>query len=113
MKKLLAATGLALIALSTTIMAGEDEGQVGKKIYERAFSRGCGTCHDVAPTPNLVKEINEGTLDEKKFADVMKNGKGNMVKAIDTIMALDPVKKAGLSEDQAIDVLYKYLKGKK
>jgi hypothetical protein len=36
-----------------------------------------------------------------------------MPKAIDNIMELDPVKKAGLTEDQAIDVLFKYLKGKK
>lgn len=111
MKKLLAVTGLALIALSTTVMA--DEGDMGKKIYERAFGRGCATCHDVAPQPNLVKEINEGTLDEKKFADVMKNGKGNMPKAIDKIMELKPVQDAKVTEDQAIDALYKYLKGKK
>jgi hypothetical protein len=111
MKKLLAATGLALMALSTTAMA--DEGDVGKKIYERAFGRGCATCHDVSPNPNLVQRINEGVLDEKKFAQVMREGQNTMPKAIDTIMKLPFVEKEKLTEDQAIDALYKYLKGKK
>jgi mono/diheme cytochrome c family protein len=110
MKKLLVAA--ALIALSGQAFANEDA-DVAKKVYNQAFGRGCGACHDVSPNPNLVKNINEGTLDEKKFAEVVKEGRGGMPKAIGAIMAVPAVQKAGLTEDQIIDVLYKYLKHKK
>jgi cytochrome c5 len=110
MKKLLMA--VAFVALSGQAMADESV-EVGKKIYNQAFGRGCGTCHDVAPNPNLVKNINEGTLDEKKFATVIKEGRNTMPKAIDAIMKIPAVEKAGMTEDQAIDALFKYLKHKK
>ncbi len=115
MKKLLiAATGLALVALSSQVFAEEaDSADVAKKVYNQAFGRGCGACHDVAPNPNLVKNINEGTLDEKKFAEVLKEGRGGMPKAMAAIMSLPPVQKSGLKEEQVIDALFKYLKHKK
>lgn len=103
---------VGLVALSTQAFA-DDNAEVAKKIYNQAFGRGCGACHDVAPNPNLVKNINEGTLDEKKFAEVIKEGRNTMPKAIDAIMALPAVQKSGLKEDEAIDALFKYLKHKK
>lgn len=110
MKKLLMA--VALVALSGQAFADESA-EVAKKVYNQAFGRGCGTCHDVAPNPNLVKNINEGTLDEKKFVQVIKEGRNGMPKAIDAIMAIPAVQKSGLTEEQVLDALYKYLKHKK
>ncbi len=113
MKKLLiAAAGLALVVLSGQAFADENA-EIAKKVYNQAFGRGCGACHDVAPNPNLVKNINEGTLDEKKFAEVLKEGRGGMPKAMDAIMKLPVVEKSGLKDEQVVDALFKYLKHKK
>ena len=109
MKKSLAAVaGIALIALSGQAFAA-DEVKVGKKIYDRAFGRGCGSCHDIASNPQLKALIKAGKLDRAKFGATIKNGKGGMPKAVAAIMAVGPVKKAGYTEDQAIDAVYKYL----
>lgn len=81
---------------------------VGMKIYDRAFGRGCGTCHDVAPNPNLFEVVKKLSMGE--FATVLKNGKNAMPKAVDAILAVGPVKKAGYSEDEAIEAVYNYLK---
>jgi len=52
MKKTLGTlAGIALITLSGQVFADEAS-DVGKKIYERAFGRGCGTCHDIASCIN-------------------------------------------------------------
>ena len=45
-KTLIALAGLSLIALSGQALADE-ELKVGQKIYDRAFGRGCGACHDI------------------------------------------------------------------
>lgn len=113
MKKLLIAS-IAVLALSSQAFAEEaDSADVAKKVYNQAFGRGCGACHDTAPNPNLVKNINEGTLDEKKFIEVLKEGRGGMPKAIKAIMDVPAVQKSGLSEQQVVDALYKFLKHKK
>lgn len=85
---------------------------VGSKIYDRAMGRGCATCHDVSPNPVLTESIQKLSRDE--FGDVMKNGKndGKMPVMIGAIMAVGPVKKAKMSEDEAIDAIYAYLKGR-
>ena len=112
MKKSLAAlAGITLIALSGAAFADEST-EVGKKIYERAFGRGCGTCHDIASNPQLPALIKAGTLDRAKFEQVLKEGKGGMPKAIEEIMKNKAVEKAGYGEDQAVDALYEYLKSK-
>ncbi|MDD1605264.1 MAG: cytochrome c [Methylococcaceae bacterium] len=112
MKKSLAAlAGITLIALSGAAFADEST-EVGKKIYERAFGRGCGSCHDIASNPQLSELIKADKLDRATFEKVLKEGKGGMPKAIETIMALAPVTKAGYGEDQAVDALYNYLKTK-
>lgn len=112
MKKILMA--MALVALSGQAFATEDANkEVADKVYKQAFGRGCGACHDTAPNPNLVKNINEGTLDEKKFEEVLKEGRGGMPKAVAAIMAVPAVQKSGLTEQQVIDALYKFLKHKK
>jgi cytochrome c551 len=100
--------GASLIAMSTQVFAEGDD--VGAKIYERAFGRGCGTCHDIKTNPQLKELIHAGKLPKDQFAKVLKEGKNGMPKAVAAIMEVGPVKKAGLSEDQAIDALYEFLK---
>jgi hypothetical protein len=39
----------------------------------------------------------------------LKEGKNGMPKAMDAIMAVGPVKKAGLNEDEAIDAVWSFL----
>lgn len=107
--------GMLLVAAATfagAAMAEEGNAEIGQKIYDRAFGRGCGTCHDVQPNPNLFESVNKLSRDE--FKAVLVNGRNAMPKAMDQIMAMGPVKSAGLTEDQAVDALIAYLKaGKK
>ncbi len=112
MKKSLATlAGVMLVTLSGSVFAGEAE-DVGQKIYERAFGRGCGSCHDIKTNPQLSELIKAGTLDRASFEKTLKEGKGGMPKAIETILEVGAVKKAGYGEDQAVDALYNYLKTK-
>ncbi|CAA9890499.1 conserved exported hypothetical protein [Candidatus Methylobacter favarea] len=112
MKKTLGTlTGIVLIALSVSAVADEQT-EIGKKIYERAFGRGCGTCHDIASNPQLTANIKAGTLDRAKFEQVIREGKGGMPKAIDEIMKNKAVQKAGYTEELALDALYKYISNK-
>jgi cytochrome c551 len=102
---------IALITLSGNVFADESIA-VGQKIYERAFGRGCGTCHDIASNPQLTANIKAGTLTRASFEKVLKEGKGGMPKAIEEIMKQKAVTAAGYGEDQAVDALYKYLESK-
>jgi mono/diheme cytochrome c family protein len=112
MKKSLATVaGIVLIALSGSALADEQL-EIGQKIYERAFGRGCGTCHDIASNPQLAPLIKAGTLDRAKFEQVLRDGKGGMPKAIDEIMKNKAVEKAGYTEELAVDALYKYISSK-
>ncbi len=109
MKKiLLAVSTVALLGLSAQASATSDI-KVGKKIYDRAFGRGCGACHDIASNPQLIELIKSGDLSKASFATTLKEGKNGMPKAMDAIMAVGPVKKAGYSEEQAIDAVWNYL----
>lgn len=109
MKKILGAlAGVALVALSGQALAA-DEMKVGKKIYDRAFGRGCGACHDISSNPQLIALIKSGDLTKGSFATTLKEGKNGMPKAMDAIMAVGPVKKAGYSEDEAIDAVWNFL----
>ena len=103
--------GIVLIALSGSALADEQL-DIGKKIYDRAFGRGCGTCHDIASNPQLTELIKAGQLDKAKFAQVLKDGKGGMPKAMEEIMKNKAVSKAGYTEDQAVDALYAYISSK-
>jgi mono/diheme cytochrome c family protein len=109
-------TGLMFGAANQAIAAGAcpDEGKevsvhtfIGSKIYERTFGRGCGTCHDVAPNPNLLESVKKLSQDE--FATVVKNGRNGMPKAGAAIMGIKLVKKSGMSEDEAINAVWTYL----
>ena len=112
MKKTIATfAGIALVALSGQAFSAADTA-VGKKIYDRSFGRGCGTCHDIASNPQLPALIKSGQLDRAKFEEVLKNGRGGMPKAIEEIMKQPAVSKAGMSEADALDSLYEYLKTK-
>ena len=109
MKKiLLAVSTVALLGLGAQASASEDI-KVGKKIYDRAFGRGCGACHDIASNPQLVALIKSGDLTKASFATTLKEGKNGMPKAMDAIMAVGPVKKAGYTEGQAIDAVWNFL----
>jgi cytochrome c551 len=103
--------GVVLIALSSAAFADEQT-DIGKKIYDRAFGRGCGTCHDISSNPQLTANIKAGTLTRATFEQVIKNGRNAMPKAIDEIMKNAAVTKAGYTEDMAIDALYKYIETK-
>ena len=107
-KLLLAVSTVALLSLSAQASASEDI-KVGKKIYDRAFGRGCGACHDIASNPQLIALIKSGDLTKDSFATTLKEGKNGMPKAMDAIMAVGPVKKAGYTEDQAIDAVWNFL----
>jgi len=80
---------------------------VGAKIYDRTFGRGCATCHDVSPNPNLLESVKN--LSKEEFSTVLKEGRNGMPKATDAIMKVGPVKKAKMSEDDAIDAIWIYL----
>lgn len=112
MKKSLAVlSGVVLVAASATAFADEQT-DVGKKIYERAFGRGCGSCHDVKSNPQLSELIKAGKLDRASFEKTLKEGRGGMPKAIEEILKVKAVKDAGYGEDQAVDAIYKYLETK-
>ncbi len=110
-KSLSTLAGIVLIALSGSAFADEQT-EIGQKIYDRAFGRGCGTCHDIASNPQLPALIKAGTLDRAKFEQVLRDGKGGMPKAMDEIMKNKAVEKAGYTEELAIDALYKYIGSK-
>jgi mono/diheme cytochrome c family protein len=107
-KRLIAIATVALIGLSSPSYA-VDLDKVGKKIYDRAFGRGCGSCHDIASNPQLAALIKAGKLDLAKFTKILKEGKNGMPAAMTAIMAVGPVKKSGLSEEEAIKAVYGYL----
>lgn len=106
MIKQLIATSIAITALTGQTKAAS---QIGQEIYNNAFTRGCGHCHNISFNPQLPALIKSGKLDRAKFGTVLKEGRSGMPKAMDQIMGLGSVKKAGLTEEQAIDAVYEYL----
>lgn len=115
MKNQKSVQGILLVAglvFAGASMAAEPSAEIGEKIYTRAFGRGCGTCHDVQPNPNLFESVNK--LSKEELTKVLVEGRNAMPKAMDLIMAMPPVKNAGLTQEQAVDSLIAYLKaGKK
>jgi cytochrome c551 len=103
--------GLVLVALSGAV-AADEQLAIGKKIYDRAFGRGCGTCHDMADKPQLTPLIKSGALTRASFEEMVKNGKNGMPKAIDEIMKNKAVEAAGYGETQALDALFAYIGSK-
>jgi cytochrome c551 len=111
LKSMVLASGVMLTG-SVLAEGAPDMKDIGEKIYSRAFGRGCATCHDVQPNPNLFESVNK--LSKEEFTAVLKNGRNAMPKAMEVIMGMGPVKTANLTEDQAVDALIQYLKaGKK
>lgn len=115
MKKILGViTGATLLALSGQAFSADNEVSLeiwtGGKIYDRAFGRGCGTCHDISSNPNLFVSVKD--LSKEEFISVLKNGQNGMPKAIGAIMDIKLVKKAGYSEDEAMNAIYAYIKGR-
>ncbi len=107
-------TSAALLAISGQAFSADNEVSLeiwtGGKVYDRAFGRGCGACHDISSNPDLFISVKD--LSKEDFINVLKNGRNGMPKATDAIMAVGPVKKAGYSEDQAYDAVYAYIKGR-
>ena len=115
---LIAVTGLAFVALSGQVLAEAGPApahhiEIGKKVYERAFGRGCGSCHEQAQNPQLPKLIDAGKLSKTDFAKVLKEGRKGMPKAIDQIMELAPVKTANMTEEESLNAVYDFLKSLK
>ncbi len=110
-KTLIAVATIALIGLSSTSFAASDADlqKVGKKIYDRAFGRGCGACHDISSNPQLAALIKANKLDKAKFTKIVTEGKNGMPAALKEIMKIKPVVKAGFTEEEAIDAVYMYL----
>lgn len=96
-------------AASAVEFTPEEKLFLGMKIYERAAGRGCGTCHDVRPFPDLTQSIKK--LSKEEFINVVKNGRPGtiMTPMAPQIMKIGLVEKACMTEDQALDALYGYL----
>ncbi len=107
--------GVALAAsagmASAVEFTEEEKLWLGMKIYERAAGRGCGTCHDVRPFPDLTESIKK--LSKEEFLKVVKEGRAGtiMTPMAPQIMKIGLVEKACMTEEQALDALYAYLKG--
>lgn len=67
MKKTLGVLATVILVALSGQAAADEQLEIGKKIYDRAFGRGCGTCHDIASNPQLTANIAGGTLDRAKF----------------------------------------------
>lgn len=111
LRKLIFAAALAAtMGVSSAVEFSQDESLfLGMKIYERAAGRGCGTCHDVRPFPDLTQSIQK--LSKEEFINVVKNGRpGTIMTAMaPQIMQIGLVQKACMTEEQALDALYAYL----
>lgn len=79
---------IAGLVFAGATVAAEPSVDIGEKIYTRAFGRGCGTCHDVQPNPNLFESVNK--LSKEELTKVLVEGKNAMPKAMDQIMACPP-----------------------
>jgi mono/diheme cytochrome c family protein len=115
MKKTLGVVaGAAILALSgQAFSAGNEVSEeiwIGGKIYDRAFGRGCGACHDIESNPNLFESVND--LSKEDFLEVLVTGRNGMPKANDEIMKIKVVKKAEFTEEMALDAIYEYIKGR-
>ncbi|MBN2701159.1 MAG: c-type cytochrome [Methylohalobius sp. ZOD2] len=105
-------TTLGMASTASALEFSNDELKwMGMKIYQRAAGRGCGTCHDVRPFPELDKSIQQ--LSKEEFLGVVKNGrKGTiMTPMAPQIMEIGLVESVCMTEEQALDALYMYLKG--
>lgn len=109
--KLVFGTALAtMVGMASAVEFTPEENLfLGMKIYERAAGRGCGTCHDVRPFPDLTQSIKK--LSKEEFINVVKNGRPGtvMVAMAPQIMEIGLVKNACMTEEQALNALYAYL----
>ena len=85
---------------------------IGMKIYQRGR---CETCHGPdaaggAAFPNLLEALK--TIDKAKLTEIVKNGQGSMPPMLPSVMNIKMIKKKGITEEQAMDSLYAYLKGR-
>lgn len=101
---------LAMGMASASEFSEEENLWLGMKIYERAAGRGCGTCHDVRPFPDLTESVKK--LKKEEFIQVVREGRPGtiMTPMAPQIMKIGLVEKACMTEDQALEALYAYLK---
>jgi mono/diheme cytochrome c family protein len=105
--------GVVILSMGVQVqVCATEQTDVGKKIYDRAFGRGCGTCHDIKTNPQLTENIKAGTLNRAQFEEVITNGRGGMPKALDEIMKISEKAKSGYGKEQALDALFEYIKSK-
>ena|GEM_PF-627679 len=86
---------------------------IGMKIYQRGR---CETCHGPdaaggAAFPNLLEALKKG-VDKATLTEIVKNGRGSMPPMLENVMNIKMIKKKGITEEQAMDSLYAYLKGR-
>lgn len=108
--KLMFVAAMAAVGVASAVEFTPEESLfLGMKIYERAAGRGCGTCHDVRPFPDLTQSIKK--LSKEEFVNVVKNGRPGtiMTPMAPQIMEIGLVKNACMTEEQALDALYAYL----
>ncbi len=105
---LVATLGMSSLAAATEFTPDEKL-WLGMKIYERAAGRGCGTCHDVKPFPDLTESVKK--LSKEEFLKVVKEGRPGtiMTPMAPQIMKIGLVEKACMTEEQALDALHGYL----
>ena len=96
---------------------GLSEKKIGEAIFKKGLSTGCYGCHAASSNPQIKELIKAGTLTKERFATVLKEGSGGMMpkNGIGEILKKVKVKKQsladhGVTEDQAIDAIYNYLK---
>lgn len=85
---------------------------LGMKIYQRGR---CETCHGPdaaggAAFPNLLEAMKK--TDKAVLTEIVKNGKGSMPPMLENVLNIKMIKKRGVTEEQAMDSLYAYLKGR-
>lgn len=113
MQKIFIVIGAFLFILVSTNIFADTGFTIGETIYQRALGGGCGACHEDSSKPQLASLIQSGKLDIESFSNTLINGKNAMPAAIDRIMSLGVVKKEGYTEEQAINAVYRYIKGER
>lgn len=117
---LILSTGLAMAggALAADTPYSIEDGKVdlktwvGMKIYQRGE---CQNCHGPdakggAAFPSLLEALK--TMSKEELTKVVKEGQNTMPPKMEVVMGIKMVKKKKYSEEDAMDALYAYLKGR-
>ena len=85
---------------------------VGMKIYQRGE---CQNCHGPdakggAAFPSLLDALK--TMSKEELTKIVKEGQNTMPPKMEVVMGIKMIKKKKYSEDDAMEALYAYLKGR-